>query len=170
DIPTQVDEARAAAQYGIDLMDPSSRAKLSSQLKLTSKNVGSYTTGFINWKTAGKMSAELSTAGGTTILYTHDGTTAAVGAPDSHGNQVYTTTTTAALTSGPAEEATFTMPATIGGGVTFTFQQPLDITAADIKAKTNFVLDLTFNPDGIVTGATASTTPSDFHAIEDAAG
>jgi hypothetical protein len=165
----QVDKARADANYGIDLMDPASRATLNSQLTLGAGDAKTYTTGFINWKRAGKMIAELGSSGAP-FLYTHDGTTAAAGAPDANGNQVYTTTATTPLTSGPADEAVFTMPATIGGGVSFTFQQPLTITSDDIAKKTNFVLDLTFNPDGIVTGATAQSMATDFLAIEDGAG
>jgi hypothetical protein len=87
-----------------------------------------------------------------TMLYSHDGTTIVevVGADRFRS---YTTLPSAPLTQAPAEEAVVLLG---NGGNWFKFQAPLTITENDINEQRAWVLDLVFNPDGIMKGTSGT--------------
>jgi hypothetical protein len=82
------------------------------------------------------------------MLYTHDGsTTFEIGGADGYRN--YFTSPATPLDMAPAEEAVVLLP---NGGNWFRFQNPLTITTSDVDERRTWLLDLVFNPDGIVKG------------------
>jgi hypothetical protein len=141
------DSARATEDGFVDLLDARSREQLASSTKLSREQARSYNFGIITWSLPIKLTATLKMNGGG-YLYTHDGHTQfeTVGV-DSFRS--YFTTPATALDQAPAEEAVVLLG---NGGNWFKFQSPFVISAADIEAERAFVLDLVFNPDGIVKG------------------
>lgn len=136
--------ARSDTTNFIDLMS-SSRSNLNTAVYLQRSHVRSYNWGVINWYPPVKFKASVpvnDVVGSTTTTYkTHDGTTTFV------NSNFFRTTTTANFTSGVAEDAVVLLT---NGGSWFKFQSPLPITNADIDSGTQFVLDLAFNPEGLV--------------------
>lgn len=141
------DQARATTAGFVDLLNESSRAALNATTELQEGHVRSYNYGIINWSLPIKVKASIPLADGT-VLYTHDGTTQyeTVGVDD--WRHYYTSPSTP-LTTAPAEKAVVLLP---NGGNWFKFQNPLTITSADIEERRQWVLDLVFNPEGIVKG------------------
>jgi hypothetical protein len=90
------------------------------------------------------------------FLYTHDGTTTFNTIGADHFKHYYTAPATS-LTTAPAEKAVVLLG---NGGNWFKFQNPLTITQADIDQRRQWVLDLVFNPDGIVKGYAGEGTSS----------
>jgi hypothetical protein len=148
------DTARKSDVGFIDLMDATSRAKLTTDTRLSKEHVHAYNYGAIYWNLPIKLTAAIPMADGSTY-YTHDGPT--VRTPMGSGDFVaYPTVTSSSLTEGPAEEATILHP---NGGTWFKFQAPLVVTQKDLDDKVGYVLDLTFNPDGLVKGASWGGPP-----------
>jgi hypothetical protein len=141
------DTARGTDDGFVDLLDGSSRAQLASSTKLTREQARSYNYGTITWSLPIKLKAKLTMNDGS-YLYTHDGPTVVetVGV-DSYRS--YYTAAATPLDQAPAEEAVVLLP---NGGNWFKFQSPFVISEEDIEAERAFVLDLVFNPDGIVKG------------------
>jgi hypothetical protein len=141
------DQARASNDGFVDLLDPTSRATLGGTTLLQAEHVRSYNYGVITWSLPIKVKATLALGDGS-FLYTHDGTTTfqTIGV-DNYRD--YFTAADTALDLPPAEKAVVILP---NGGNWFKFQHPLDITQADIDEKRQWVLDLVFNPEGIVKG------------------
>jgi hypothetical protein len=141
------DAARATTSGFVDLLDPASRQTLNARTELTSEQVRSYNYGIITWSLPIKVKASIPLGDGT-FLYTHDGETTF----ETIGNdnfRHYFTAPSAPLTSAPAEKAVVLLG---NGGNWFKFQNPLTVTRADIDERRQWVLDLVFNPDGIVKG------------------
>lgn len=128
----------------IDLMDPTSVKKLSAQLKLTGKDAHEYNFGLVNWYRPIKVKASIPFIGDTTKVYTKVGTSGTV--VTGSDNYLKHVTNSANMTTAPSELAVFEHP---NGGSWFRFPTPFVITNADIEAKKDFKLKLTFNPDGI---------------------
>ena len=141
------DRARMTDVGFIDLMSDASRATLAASTVLTRDHVRSYNYGLINWALPIKVKASVEIPGGAT-LYSHDGATVieVVGADQFRS---YYTRPNTPLTQGPAEEAVVLLG---NGGNWFKFQSPLVISQADIDERRAWVLDLVFNPDGIIKG------------------
>jgi hypothetical protein len=141
------DEARGLTTGFVDLLDPTARETLNATTELGSEHVRSYNYGIITWSLPVKVKATIPLGDGT-FLYTHDGETTfnTVGA-DSFRH--YYTRAATPLATAPAEKAVVLLP---NGGNWFKFQNPLTITQADIDERRQWVLDLVFNPDGIVKG------------------
>ncbi len=144
------DVARASDEGYVDLIG--SRSALASQTPITHEHAHAYNYGIIGWALPVKVRASVPLSDGTT-LYTHDGTTAFDTNPD--GYRAYYTAPSTPLTAGPAQDAVVILP---NGGNWFKFQTPLTITASDVEEKRAFVLDLVFNPQGIVNGIAAQGT------------
>jgi hypothetical protein len=98
-----------------------------------------------------KVKATLSMNDGSK-LYTHDGVSTSEITGVDNLKQYYTKANTP-LTEAPSEEAVVLLP---NGGNWFKFQSPFVISAADIDQRREFVLDLVFDPDGIVKGFSES--------------
>ncbi len=141
------DDARAMTTGFVDLLNPSSRAALNATTELQQGHVRSYNYGIINWSLPIKVKASIPLADGT-VLYTHDGTTQYETVGVDNWRHYYTSPSTP-LTTAPAEKAVVLLP---NGGNWFKFQNPLTITDADIAERRQWVLDLVFNPEGIVKG------------------
>jgi hypothetical protein len=141
------DAARGMTTGFIDLLDPASRETLNGRTELTSDQVRSYNYGIITWSLPIKVKATIPLGDGT-FLYTHDGATTfeTLGADNFRH---YFTTPSTPMTSGPAEKAVVLLG---NGGNWFKFQNPLTVTQADIDERRQWVLDLVFNPEGIVKG------------------
>lgn len=141
------DEARASDDGFVNLVSPSSRSALTRNTTLEASHVRSYSYGIITWALPVKLTATVDLGDGD-FLYTHDGvTTSELIGVDNFKN--YFTRTATSLLEAPAEEAVVLLG---NGGNWFKFQQPFEITAADISEGRSWVLDLVFNPDGIVKG------------------
>jgi hypothetical protein len=141
------DEARATEDGFVDLLDPSSRAALGNTTALGSNEVRSYHYGIITWSLPIKVKATIPLGDGS-FLYTHDGTTTYQVVGADHFKDYYTSPAIP-LDQGPAEKAVVILG---NGGNWFQFQNPLTITQADLDQKRQWVLDLVFNPEGIVKG------------------
>jgi hypothetical protein len=141
------DAARASNTGFIDLLNPSARETLNATTALTSEQVHSYNYGIITWSLPIKVKASIPLADGT-FLYTHDGVTSYETVGADHFRHYYTSPATS-LATGPAEKAVVLLP---NGGNWFKFQNPLSVTQADIEERRQWVLDLVFNPEGIVKG------------------
>jgi hypothetical protein len=141
-------EAARRSDVGfIDLMSPSSRQTLAGATLLTREHVRSYHYGIINWALPIKVTARVQLNDGSS-LYSHDGESRVEEVGADRIRDYYTRPSTQ-LDRGPAEEAVVLLP---NGGNWFKFQSPLTISQADIDEQRAFVLDLVFNPDGIVKG------------------
>lgn len=141
------DEARASDDGFVNLVSPSSRSALTHDTTLEAAHVRSYNYGIITWALPVKLTATLDLGDGD-FLYTHDGvTTSELIGVDNFKN--YFTRSGTSLLEGPAEEAVVLLG---NGGNWFKFQQPFEITEQDISEGRSWVLDLVFNPDGIVKG------------------
>lgn len=147
DFTPLTEEARRSDDGFIDLLSESSRAQLAGSTALTHDHVRSYHYGIVTWALPIKVKATV-TMHGATPLYTHDGSSHSelVG---SDNYRAYYTQPSTSLSSAPAEEAVVLLP---NGGNWFKFQSPFTITDADVDEQRAFVLDLVFNPDGIVKG------------------
>jgi hypothetical protein len=147
------DEARARQAGFVNLLDPSARAALGGTTPLQAEHVRSYNYGIITWSLPIKVKATVPLGDGT-FLYTHDGPVRVqtIGA-DNYRD--YYTAPNSALDVGPAENAVVILG---NGGNWFKFQQPLTISKADIEQKRQWVLDLVFNPEGIVKGFSGDGT------------
>jgi hypothetical protein len=141
------DAARSTEDGFVDLLDANSRGQLASSTTLTREQAHSYNYGTITWSLPIKVTATLAMSDGS-YLYTHDGHTQieTIGVDN---NRSYFTAPATPLTAGPAEEAVVLLP---NGGNWFKFQSPFVISPEDIEAERAFVLDLVFNPAGIVKG------------------
>lgn len=139
--------ARTDTTNFIDLVDATSRANLNASYVLQRANVRSYNWGVINWYPVVKFTSSVNVnnvGGATTSSYkTHDGTTSFV------NGTFFRTTSTSNFTSGIAEEAVVVHT---NGGSWFKFQSPLTIAASDIDSAASYVLDLAFNPEGLIKG------------------
>jgi hypothetical protein len=138
------DAARMSDEGYVDLIG--TRSALAANTPIGHEHAHAYNFGIINWALPIKVRASVPFVDGTT-LYTHDGPTTFQMNPD--GFRAYYTEPSTPLTSAPAEDAVVILG---NGGNWFKFQTPLSITAADIDEKRAFVLDLVFNPQGIVNG------------------
>lgn len=160
DYASMVTYASSITDGFIDLMDSTSRDKITtggSSGVASAVKAGSYKWGYISWAYPIKVKATV-TAGATT-LYTHPGTTT-----NRSGSSALTTASTL-FTTASAEEAIVSLP---NGGTWFKFQNPFVVTDADVTAKTEYQLDLTFNPDNLIrgfayTGSGGSNTPSNLN-------
>jgi hypothetical protein len=141
------DAARAMTTGFVDLLNPSSRAALNATTELRQEHVRAYNYGIINWSLPIKVKASIPLADGT-VLYTHDGTTQYETVGVDNWRHYFTSPSTS-LTTAPAEKAVVLLP---NGGNWFKFQNPLTISQADIDERRQWVLDLVFNPEGIVKG------------------
>ncbi|HTV18792.1 MAG TPA: hypothetical protein VMG12_08980 [Polyangiaceae bacterium] len=139
--------ARGMTTGFVDLLNPAARASLNGTTELTAENVRSYNYGIITWSLPIKVKASVALADGT-FLYTHDGTTdfETIGADNFRH---YYTAPSTPMNVAPAEKAVVLLG---NGGNWFKFQNPLSITEADIAERRQWVLDLVFNPEGIVKG------------------
>lgn len=142
------DVARASDTGFVDLIDDTSRDTLTTEKTLTSDNVRSYNYGYITWYLPVKLTAEVDMGDGT-FFRTNDGTTV-TGEDEDQGP--ITTATTDFTDVETASEAVVVLG---NGGSWFKFQNPFEITQADIDSNTQFALDLTFNPEGLVKGYSA---------------
>jgi hypothetical protein len=147
------DAARARETGFVNLLDPGSRAALSGTTPLQAEHVRSYNYGIITWSLPIKVKATVALGDGS-FLYTHDGPTRVqtIGV-DNHRD--YYTAPNSELDVGPAEKAVVILG---NGGNWFRFQNPLTIRQADIDEKRQWVLDLVFNPEGIVKGFSGDGT------------
>jgi hypothetical protein len=109
--------------------------------------VRSYNYGLINWALPVKVKAEVTMSHGGS-LYTHDGVSTSEIAGVDNLRQYYTAVSKP-MDVGPAEEAVVLLP---NGGNWFKFQSPFVISGADIDQQREFVLDLVFDPNGIIRG------------------
>ncbi len=139
-------EALADTSNYIDLMSKTDVAKLSAKLQLTGKDAHEYSYGLVNWYRPIKVKASIPLIGASPAktVYTKAGSAdVEVGGVDSFPKLV---TRAENMTTAPSELAVFEHA---NGGSWFKFSKPFVITEDDIKAKKNFKLKLTFNPDGI---------------------
>jgi hypothetical protein len=152
DLSGTAGDARTNGGY-TNLLDPAQRATLSTPVTLDSSAARSYVSGYIKWWYAMKFSAELTQPGATVpYLYTHDGATMM----SQGGLAPYTTLSNIGLVAPPAEEAVAVFD---NGGTNFNFQAPFVIRPEDITNQTSFVVDLLFDPDGIVQSFAGAPTP-----------
>jgi hypothetical protein len=141
------DAARGLTTGFVDLLDPSSRETLNGRTELESEHVRSYNYGIITWSLPIKVKATIPLGDGS-FLYTHDGATTFEEIGNDNWRHYFTTPSTP-MSSGPAEKAVVLLG---NGGNWFKFQNPLTVTQADIDERRQWVLDLVFNPEGIVKG------------------
>lgn len=147
--------ARASNEGFVDLLDPTSRATLSSTTALDAGHAHAYNWGIITWYLPIKLTASIPLNDGTTFR-TLDGTSVRQTMPDGYVAN-YTEASTAFDANPTAQEAVVVHG---NGGTWFRFQNPFVITQADIDAGEQFVLDLTFNPEGLVKGFKGQVSPN----------
>jgi hypothetical protein len=151
DLTPVADAARALQDGYIDLLSESSRQALTSSTVLQPEHVRTYNYGIITWALPVKVTATV-TLGDGANLFTHDGVTTSE--PIGNDNfRNYFTRSAVSLLQPPAEEAVVLLG---NGGNWFKFQQGFDITQADLDEGRDWVLDLVFNPDGIIKGYESS--------------
>jgi hypothetical protein len=153
DLAPLAERARRSDEGFIDLMNPSSRALLGRTTPLTREHVREYHYGIVTWAPPIKVTARVDLSDGTS-LFSHDGPIVTDVMPD--GFRTYVTSPAASLLAAPAEEAVVLLP---NGGNWFRFQEPLVVSEADIDEGREWVLDLVFNPDGIVKGLRGAHGP-----------
>lgn len=141
------DRARENGSGFVNLVSPAAREALSRTTTIGSEHVRSYHYGIITWALPIKVRATLALGDGS-LLYTHDGQTTfeTIGADEYRD---YFTIPATSLQTPPAQTAVILHG---NGGNWFRFQNPLTITSADIEERRSWVLDLVFNPEGIVKG------------------
>jgi len=139
--------ARQTSVGFVDLMDATARNGLSRTTELQTQHVRSYNYGIITWSLPVKVSATIPLGDGS-FLYTHDGPVLTETIGVDNFLHYYTKAETS-LAQSPAEKAVVLLG---NGGNWFKFQSPLQITQADIDERRQWVLDLVFNPDGIIKG------------------
>jgi hypothetical protein len=156
------DTARTSDEGFVDLMDPTARKKLSADTRLSARDAHAYHYGLVYWALPIKVKATATSPSGDTSFYTHDGTTmrTVVG---TDGFVAYPTVTSTPLTTGPAEKAVILHS---NGGTWIRFQNPLVVTDEDIAEKRGWVLDLSFDPDGIVKGFSFGGPPASLRDSE----
>lgn len=143
--------ARASDEGFVDLIDPSAREALARSTELRAEHVREYNYGIINWSLPVKVKASFVLSDGS-LMYTHDGETLMELVGADNFKHFYTKPSTS-LGVGPAEEAVVLLG---NGGNWFKFQNPLSVTQADLDEGRQWVLDLVFNPEGIVKGFAGS--------------
>lgn len=148
------DAARETDEGFVDLMDPAAREKLGTSTKLTPGHAHPYSWGAVYWNLPIKVKARIPMSDGST-WYTHDGATVRTTMGD--GYVAYPTVTTTSLLEGPESEAVVLHS---NGGAWFRFQAPLVVREEDVAEGKTFVLDLAFDPDGLVKGASPGGGPS----------
>lgn len=155
-------EAARQVQDGyVDLMSESARSTLARTTTLQPGHVRSYNYGIITWALPIKVTATLDLGDGLN-LYTHDGeTTSELLGADNYRN--YFTRSSVSLLEAPAEEAVVLLP---NGGNWFKFQAPFAITQDDIDQGRDWVLDLVFNPDGIIKGYEGNYVPGNLRDVD----
>lgn len=131
--------------YQIDLMNETSRAKLNVDAQI---KAGTYHYAVINWAAPIQFNAEVAVNG--TTIYSKP--TTSVGTGDSRSQS----TTTDDLIVAPAKDGVVISP---NGGTFFKFPSPFVVSEEDIDAETKFVMDLVFNPEGVIR---ATDTPGEF--------
>jgi hypothetical protein len=141
------DSARETTAGFVDLMDESARDGLSRTTPLRSEHVRAYNYGIITWSLPVKVSATIPLGDGS-FLYTHDGPVQTETIGVDNFLHYYTKAATS-LAQSPAEKAVVLLGS---GGNWFKFQSPLQITQADLDERRQWMLDLVFNPDGIIKG------------------
>jgi hypothetical protein len=147
DLTPLADEARGIESGYIDLLSESSRGTLTRSTLLEPQHVRTYNYGIITWALPIKVKATV-TLGDGSNLFTHDGvTTSEIIGNDNFRN--YFTRSVTSLLQAPAEEAVVLLG---NGGNWFKFQQGFQVTQADLDEGRSWVLDLVFNPDGIIKG------------------
>lgn len=129
-----------------NLMDATSRSALTQNINVTAQDAHSYNWGFITWYPVIAAQGQVTT--GSAVLRTKsDGGFAMSG--QNTGKWV-----SGDLTSGTAGEA---LVNTGNGGTWFRFQNPLVITADDVTNKSEYTVDLAFNPDAYFKGVDSTT-------------
>jgi hypothetical protein len=148
-LAVEVTEAAGSDEGWYDFMNADSRAKLSAQIEVGPHDARSYHWGLISVDPIVKVKATAVRAGTVNddALYTHPGTAQTCSVNDNTYDCVVSAT---ALTQGPAEEAAFRGHATGW----FKFQAPFVITPDELAASPEYVLDLAFDPDGLIQGVT----------------
>ena len=142
------DEAATRTEGFVDLIDATERLGFGQPQQLTSRDVGNYEGAIITWAPVIKITASVVLSGDAGTLYTHGGKSmSSTGGTENQKN--YFTVPTKSLFEAPAEEAIVVLA---NGANQVRFQAPLSITAADVDAGTPWVVDLVFNPDGVVSG------------------
>jgi len=146
DLSAQADLARADDQGFVDIARPDGRATLGGTVALAPEAAGSYEWGIVTWYLPVKVTAEIA-LDDAFALRTHDGETVSYAVGDGYS---YKTVAPGSFADGStAEEAVILHP---NGGSWFRFQNPFTITEHEIAAGAELGLDLTFDPEGIVTG------------------
>ena len=135
----------------IDLMDGPSLAALGGNVLLRAENLGTYAYGFVSWAAPVRVQASMSLLDANGVLVTHDGTSTL---SNRNGVSTLYTQATQSFAQGDDELAVVTLPSTQSW---FKFQQPLQISAADLSNKSQIIVELNFNADGVVY---AYSTPS----------
>ena len=136
--------ARAHTTDYLDLKNPADLNRLKQGITVSENDTGEYHYGVISWYRPIKVTASVPYLDGSGVLYTKDGDyNAATGQTETTG-----------LANAPAQEAVVALQ---NGGNWFKFQNPFVITDADINDKTDFTIDLVFNPDKVVGGFSLST-------------
>lgn len=137
------DKAASDSTGYVDLMDASSVASLGSSPAIVNSDlVGKFNYVLVDWFKPVKVKGTIN-LGGTTNLYTHDGT-------HQKNGDTPSTKSTKSLLASPAEEAVVELN---NGGTWFRLLKPLEITAKDVAQKTSFKLFMAFNPEGVLRGA-----------------
>jgi hypothetical protein len=154
DLSPLADVARRTTTGFVDLMNGASLASIGGDKTLTHADAHGYSWGTITWAPPIKVRATVPLNGGGATLFTHDGLTTFTLMPD--GFRDYYTVASPSMLMAPAESAVALLP---NGGNWFKFQSPLVITSDDIDQGKTWVLDLVFNPDGLVQGMSVGTDP-----------
>jgi hypothetical protein len=127
-----------------DFVDPTSTAKLAQEISYGTSNIAKYNKVIVHFYRSFKINAEVSLNDGRTA-YTKSST-------DFRDNgksdlEVTYASASPSLLTGPSEDATLFLP---NGGKTFYMQNPFEITAEDVAAKTAYKMLLAFDPDNLI--------------------
>ncbi len=140
----------------IDLMDDASLSELQTTQQLQAAHVGSYRYGFVTWAAPIRIQAAITNLDSNSVWGTHDGNSTLV---SRSGVSTLYTLADQNFASGADALTVVTLPNTSSW---FKLTRPLAITAADLAAKRQIVVDLNFNPDGVVYAYTASSGTSGY--------